>query len=53
MHPEEALRATLRRFRIAFHFIESKLAEKGRSPRESTLLEMDALWDEAKESEKS
>jgi nucleoside triphosphate diphosphatase len=53
VHPEEALRGALRRFESRFHFIESKLAERGRSPRESTLEEMDALWDEAKEREKS
>jgi len=53
VHPEEALRGALRRFESRFHFIESKLAERGRSPRESSLAEMDALWDEAKEREKS
>ncbi|HET7784663.1 MAG TPA: nucleoside triphosphate pyrophosphohydrolase [Myxococcales bacterium] len=53
VHPEEALRGALRRFESRFHFIESRLAEQGRSPRESTLAEMDALWDEAKEREKS
>jgi tetrapyrrole methylase family protein/MazG family protein len=53
VHPEEALRGALRRFESRFHFIESRLAERGRSPRESSLAEMDALWDEAKEREKS
>jgi tetrapyrrole methylase family protein / MazG family protein len=53
VHPEEALRGALRRFESRFHFIESQLAQRGRSPRESTLQEMDALWDEAKEREKS
>ena len=48
VHPEEALRATLRRFEARFHFIEDRLRVRGRSPRESTLEEMDALWDEAK-----
>ena len=47
-HPEEALRGTLRRFESRFHFIEEKLRERGRSPRESNLPEMDALWNEAK-----
>jgi tetrapyrrole methylase family protein / MazG family protein len=50
-HPEEALRGTLRRFESRFHHVERRLAERGRSPRESTLAEMDALWDEAKERE--
>ncbi len=52
-HPEEALRGTLRRFESRFQHIERALAERGKSPRESTLAEMDALWNEAKEREKS
>src|SRR5204863_101609 len=52
-HPEEALRGSLRRFESRFHHIENKLAERGKSPRESTLSEMDALWEDAKEMEKS
>jgi nucleoside triphosphate diphosphatase len=52
-HPEEALRGALRRFESRFHHIERRLAERSSSPRESTLAEMDALWDEAKEREKS
>jgi len=52
-HPEEALRGTLRRFESRFHHVENKLAERGKSPRESTLSEMDALWEDAKEMEKS
>lgn len=50
VHPEEALRGTLRRFEARFHFIEDRLGERGRSPRESTLEEMDGLWNEAKKS---
>ncbi len=53
VHPEEALRGTLRRFESRFHHVESRLQERGRSPRDSTLAEMDALWDEAKGLEKS
>ena len=48
VHPEEALRGTLRRFEGRFLHIEARLAEQGRSPRESSLPEMDALWNEAK-----
>jgi MazG family protein len=48
VHPEEALRGTLRRFENRFHHIEEKLRERGKSPRESNLAEMDALWNEAK-----
>lgn len=46
--PEDALRGTLGRFVERFHYIEQKLAERGRDPAGSTLEEMDALWDEAK-----
>ena len=52
-HPEEALRGTLRRFESRFHHIEARLLERGKSPAQSTLAEMDALWNEAKEREKS
>jgi MazG family protein len=52
-HPEEALRGTLRRFESRFHHIERRLAERGSSPQKATLEEMDALWNEAKEREKS
>ena len=51
VHPEEALRGTLRRFESRFHHIEARLREKGKSPRESDLSEMDALWNEAKSRE--
>ncbi|HEX9578417.1 MAG TPA: nucleoside triphosphate pyrophosphohydrolase [Myxococcales bacterium] len=51
VHPEEALRGTLRRFEQRFHYIEERLREQGRSPRESTLSEMDSLWNEAKKRE--
>jgi MazG family protein len=48
VHPEEALRGTLRRFESRFHYIERQLQARGKSPRESDLAEMDALWNEAK-----
>ena len=46
--PEDALRGTLGRFVERFHYIERKLAERGKAASGSTLEEMDALWDEAK-----
>jgi MazG family protein len=52
VHPEEALRGALRRFESRFHHIEARLREKGRSPRSSSLAEMDSLWNEAKAGEK-
>jgi tetrapyrrole methylase family protein/MazG family protein len=48
VHPEEALRAAVRRFEGRFHHIEDRLREAGRTPRESTLEEMDRYWNEAK-----
>ena len=53
VHPEEALRGTLRRFEARFHHVEEKLRERGKSPREPDLAEMDALWNEAKARESS
>ena len=46
--PERELRAASHRFRDRFHHIERRLAENGRQPRDATLAEMDALWEEAK-----
>jgi len=50
--PESALKAANRKFRRRFHHVEERLRERGRSPAESTLAEMDALWDEAKAAER-
>jgi len=49
--PEAALRATNLKFERRFGAIEDALAARGRSPQESTLDEMDALWDAAKAAE--
>ncbi len=46
--PERELRATMHRFRERFVHIEKRLAESGRTPTQSNLEEMDALWEEAK-----
>ncbi|HCX68406.1 MAG TPA: nucleoside triphosphate pyrophosphohydrolase, partial [Rhodobiaceae bacterium] len=40
------------KFRRRFGRIEQKLAAAGKRPEDSTLEEMDALWDEAKEEER-
>jgi MazG family protein len=50
--PESALKASNRKFRRRFRYIEDRLREQGRKPADSDHLEMDALWDEAKEKEK-
>ena len=51
--PEDALRATNAKFIRRFGHIEQRLAESGRNPVDSTLAEMDALWDEAKLAERT
>ena len=51
--PEAVLRATNAKFERRFAAIESALAARGKTPKEATLAEMDALWDEAKAAEKS
>ncbi len=50
--PEAALRAANQKFLRRFRHIEARLAEAGRTPQESNLAEMDALWDEAKAKER-
>ena len=50
--PEATLRATNQKFERRFASIERALSARGRTPAQSTLAEMDALWDEAKAAEK-
>jgi len=50
--PEEALRATNAKFTRRFAAVEDALAAKGKTPVESDLAEMDALWDQVKVMEK-
>jgi MazG family protein len=50
--PEAALRRANAKFRRRFGRIEEKLAADGRTPEQSTLEEMDAMWDEAKREER-
>ena len=51
--PEAALRAANAKFTRRFRFIEAALAEQGRTPEQSDLAEMDALWNAAKAAEKA
>jgi len=48
VEPETALKKTNRKFRKRFAFIERELKENGKSLEESSLEEMDALWNESK-----
>jgi len=46
--PEDSLRGTIRKFRDRFTYVEDELKKRGKSPGDSTLEEMDLLWNEAK-----
>jgi MazG family protein len=49
---ESALRRAVAKFERRFRRVEAALAAVGKRPEESTLAEMDALWDEAKARER-
>ena len=51
--PEAALRRANAKFTRRFAAIEDALAARGKTPAQSDLAEMDALWDAAKAAEKS
>lgn len=53
VEPEDALRAANAKFARRFAFIEAELAKTGRTPDQSDLAEMDALWDAAKAAERA
>ena len=46
--PETALRGTNRKFRSRFAYVEQGLAKEGKTPKQATLDEMEALWQKAK-----
>lgn len=46
--PESALKASNRKFRRRFRYIEDRLRLQGRKPADSDHVEMNSLWDEAK-----
>jgi tetrapyrrole methylase family protein/MazG family protein/ATP diphosphatase len=51
--PEDALRSTNAKFTRRFRYIEERLAERGKTPAQSDLAEMDALWDEVRAKDKA
>ena len=53
IEPEDALRSTNAKIARRFRFIEAALAARGKTPDQSDLAEMDALWDAAKAAEKA
>lgn len=52
LDPEASLRAANQKFVRRFRYIEERLAADGRTPSDSDLAEMDALWDDAKAKER-
>jgi ATP diphosphatase len=50
--PDAALRGTNVKFERRFASIEAALAQRGKTPSQATLAEMDALWDQAKADER-
>ncbi|MEC7965399.1 MAG: nucleoside triphosphate pyrophosphohydrolase, partial [Pseudomonadota bacterium] len=53
VEPEAALRAANTKFIRRFEGVEARLAATGKRPQDSTLEEMDALWDAVKLEEKA
>lgn len=53
VEPEDALRGTNAKFVRRFETIEAALAKEGRTPDQSDLAEMDALWNLAKQAERA
>ena len=51
LNPDTALETTCNKFRRRFTFVEMEARKKGRDIKDLTLAEMDALWEEAKQSE--
>jgi MazG family protein len=51
--PEDAVRYTNAKFVRRFKYIEAQLAARGKTPDQSDLQEMDALWEEVKAAERA
>ena len=52
LDPESALRKANRKFRQRFQRVEERLRERGKKPAESSLYEMEALWQQSKREER-
>lgn len=53
VEPEAALRAANAKFTRRFEGVEAALAQKGKTPQDSDLQEMDAAWNDVKRAEKA
>jgi MazG family protein len=52
LDPESALRKTNRKFRRRFQWMEQRLGERGTTPEEASMDELESLWQQAKRQEK-
>lgn len=52
LDPESALRKTNRKFKRRFQWMEQRLQEDGRTPRQASMDELETLWQQAKQREK-
>jgi len=52
LDPESALRKTNRKFRRRFQWMEHRLGEKGTSPENASMDELESLWQQAKQQER-
>lgn len=52
LDPESALRKTNRKFRSRFQWMEERMRERGKKLSESSLEEMESLWQESKQRER-
>jgi MazG family protein len=52
LDPESALRKTNRKFKRRFQWIEEQLRASGRGPEQSTMEELESLWQQAKQHER-
>ena len=52
INPDNALEHTNQKFIRRFNFVEEHSIKQGRSLKDMSLAEMDALWDEAKKNER-
>jgi len=53
LDPESALKKTNRKFKRRFQWIEDQLRVSGRSPEQAAAEELESLWQQAKQTEKS
>jgi ATP diphosphatase len=53
LDPESALRKTNRKFKRRFQWMEEQLSASGRGPQQASMDELERLWQQAKQQEKS